>query len=257
MRLREFALPKVDMSKVTPEMLKQYMAAAAQRIAALPGNTAEYDLASVEPNPASPLKGKKIIFLGSSVTLGQSSLNQSFADFLIKEDGVIGIKEAVNGTSMVDTDGMGPSFIKRIKNIDKDFAADAMIIQLSTNDATQNKPLGTISDSTDIDAFDTLTIAGAMEWLIAYSKQTWNCPVIFYTGTQYLSPLYGEMVELTKKLQEKWGIGLIDLWNDEEMLALDDETYDLYMGDAVHPTKAGYKLWWTPKFRSYLIDFFA
>ena len=91
-----------------------------------------------------------------------------------------------------------------------------------------------------------------MEYIISYSSQTWNCPVIFYTGTKYDSEMYGEMVEALQQLQEKWGIGIIDLWNDEEMNSVSGEDYDLYMYDSIHPTQAGYLLWWTPKFEEYL-----
>ncbi|MBP3893447.1 MAG: hypothetical protein J6D34_05320 [Atopobiaceae bacterium] len=31
------------------------------------------------------------------------------------------------------------------------------------------------------------------------------------------------------------------------------EDYALYMHDPVHPTKAGYGLWWTPKFEEALL----
>jgi len=33
-----------------------------------------------------------------------------------------------------------------------------------------------------------------MEYIICYAKQTWNCPVLFYTGTKYDSEQYAEMV---------------------------------------------------------------
>ena len=221
---------------------------------ALPGNQAEYDIPSLTLNPESPLNGKKIIYLGSSVTLGQAALNTSFVEVLNAQDGVEYLKEAVNGTSMVDRDGMGLSYIKRIKTIDPSYPADAFVCQLSTNDATQNFPLGELSASKDPETFDTLTIIGAMEYLIDYAQKTWNCPIIFYTGTKFLHPLYGQMVDALYEIQKKWGIEIIDLWNDEEMNAETDENYDLYMNDPIHPTKAGYVKWWTPKIRAGLIE---
>ena len=48
------------------------------------------------------------------------------------------------------------------------------------------------------------------------------------------------------------GIELVDLWNDEEMNAVSEENYDLYMYDSIHPSRAGYTLWWTPKFQEIL-----
>ncbi len=41
--------------------------------------------------------------------------------------------------------------------------------------------------------------------------------MIFYTGTKYDSKQYQQMVDVLFELQDKYGIGVIDLWNDEEM----------------------------------------
>lgn len=166
------------------------------------------------------------------------------------------IKEAVSGTLLVDEKVWGKqSYITRMKTIDTGIQADAFICQLSTNDATMKKTMGAISDSFEMEDFDTHTIAGAIEYVIAYAKETWNCPVIFYTGTQYDSEQYGEMVELLLDIQKKWDIGVIDLWNDEEMNAVNDKDYKLYMVNGIHPSRAGYKEWWLPKFEEYLYDY--
>ncbi len=49
-------------------------------------------------------------------------------------------------------------------------------------------------------------------------------------------------------------IGVIDLWNNEEMNAVSDEDYDLYMYDSIHPTQAGYLEWWTPVIEEELLS---
>lgn len=53
------------------------------------------------------------------------------------------IGKAVSGTTLVDEDKT--SYVSRLKKIDED-STDLFICQLSTNDASQNKPLGTISE---------------------------------------------------------------------------------------------------------------
>lgn len=214
------------------------------------GNDDKYSVENTQVLENSPIENKTIIFLGSSVTYGATSKSESFVDYLEKEDGIIAVKEAVSGTTLVDNGDS--SYVSRLKTIDKSINADAFICQLSTNDATKRKPLGEISNSTDINAFDTSTIIGAMEYIIAYAKSTWNCPVIFYTGTQYSSDYYSEMVNALLNLQKKWDIGVIDLWNSEEMNAVSNEDYKLYMVNGIHPSRAGYKLWWTPMFQKYL-----
>lgn len=218
-----------------------------------PGNAKEYRPENVTQNPNSPLKGKTILFLGSSVTRGASALDASFAEYMERIDGIIAVKEAVSGTTLVTLDDR--SYIPRMKTMDTSIHADAFVCQLSTNDATQGKTLGTVSDSFDMANFDTDTVAGAIEYIIAYAQETWHCPVLFYTGTQYDSEAYGQMVELLLEIQQKWGIGVIDLWNDPQMQTISAEDYALYMADGIHPTQAGYLLWWTPKFESYLIEY--
>ena len=92
--------------------------------------------------------------------------------------------------------------------------------------------------------------------MIAFAKQTWNCPVVFYTGTYYESAAYASMVKLLLDIRDKWDIGVIDLWNDAEMTALyGTELYSKYMRDAIHPTAFGYKEWWAPKFKEYIRNF--
>lgn len=54
------------------------------------------------------------------------------------------------------------------------------------------------------------------------------------------------------KIQEKWDIGVIDLWNATDMNEVSEREYKLYMYDAIYPTRAGYGLWWTPKFETFL-----
>lgn len=199
------------------------------------------------------LNGKKIIFLGSSVTYGSASRGKSFVDFLVEQDGITAVKEAVPGTTLVDDEGS--SYISRMKKINKEITVDAFVCQLSTNDAANNKPLGRISQTADISSFDTHTIAGAIEYIIAYVRKTWGCPVIFYTNTKYHSKSYAEMVSLLLKIQTKWKIGVIDLWNNDKMSSINKISRRRYMRDSVHPTEAGYRDWWLPVIRSYIIGY--
>ena len=216
------------------------------------GNFGEYALKNTTAIENSPIKDKTVIFLGSSVTYGYGSMGVSFADFLEKTDGIITIKEAVSGTTLVDV--KDNSYVSRIKTIDKNIKADAFVCQLSTNDATKEMPLGEISESYDINDFDTQTIAGAIEYIIAYTKTTWNCPVVFYTQAKYDSDHYEKMVDLLLEIQQKWDITVIDFWNDAEINNTTEEERKIYLIDHIHPTKAGYKEWWLPKFQETLYE---
>lgn len=214
------------------------------------GNAEKYSAANMKADENSPIKGKTYIFLGSSVTYGSAAKGESFVDFLEKKDGIKPIKEAVSGTCLVDE--KSDSYVSRLKKIDKNIKPDALICQLSTNDATKKKPLGKISGSFEEKDFDTKTVAGAIEYIIAYSKNTWGCPVIFYTGTKYNSEQYEKMVQLLWQIQRKWRIQILDLWNDEDMNGVSKKDYRLYMANGIHPTRAGYRDWWLPKFEEIL-----
>ena len=222
----------------------------------LPGNAEKFHPENIQPHTESPLKGKTIIYLGSSVTYGSDSIGVSFVEYIDRLDGTTSVKEAVSGTTLVTKDdASGSSYIPRMKTINPDIPADAFICQLSTNDAARHMPLGTISEGFELTDFDTETVAGAIEYIIAYAEKTWHCPVLFYTGTRFDCEEYGEMVKLLLGIQKKWKIGVIDLWNDVALNAISEKDYNLYMSNPIHPTQAGYLLWWTPAMEACLYEF--
>lgn len=219
------------------------------KTAFLAGNGSEYALSNVKPLPASPMAGKTVIFLGSSVTYGASAKGVSFADYIGARNGCTVIKEAVSGTTLVES-GLD-SYIDRMKRIQAE-SADLFVCQLSTNDATQKRPLGVLSDGFERDTLDTGTIAGAIEYIISYARETWDCPVVFYTNPRYDSEFYGDMVSLLLEAAKKWDITVIDLWNDTTFNDISADLRSLYMADSIHPTQAGYLEWWTPKMEAIL-----
>ena len=65
------------------------------------------------------------------------------------------------------------------------------------------------------------------------------------------------MISALLEIQEKWGIGVLDMFHNEEMTALygTDQYYE-YMGeDGIHPTRLGYTEWWGPQFEQYLSEY--
>ncbi len=220
--------------------------------ARLPGNAPGYAPENARRIEDSPLAGKTILFLGSSVTYGASAKGVSFADYIAVRNNCTSLKEAVSGTTLTDN---GPdSYIARMKQVDKTIPADFFICQLSTNDASQNKPLGAVSAGTALSDFDTHTVAGAIEYVIVYARETWHCPVLFYTNPYYDSSAYEQMTDLLKQIAQKWDIEVIDLWSDELFNDISKEQRTLYMADQIHPTQAGYLQWWTPVFEKKLYE---
>jgi lysophospholipase L1-like esterase len=214
------------------------------------GNKEEYDTNHIQRNEDSPLNGKKVFCLGSSVTFGMNPQKKSFVEFLEAETGCVCIKEAVPGTTLADI--RDDSYVSRLKKYSAEEAPDLFICQLSTNDATRGLDLGSVAEGWDPEGFDTKTVTGAIEYIISYVRSTWDCPVVFYTGTRYNSyngKKYDAMVARLLELKDKWNIEVVDLYHD---LDVKIPEYKLYMKDPIHPTLAGYGLWWTPEIREKL-----
>ena len=178
------------------------------------------------------LSGKTVLFLGSSVTYGSASGGVSFADIMAETTGCIAMKEAVSGTTLADLDET--SYVSRLKKADPSTAVDLFICQLSTNDASRNIDLGEVEN--------------AIRFILRYVKEAFSCPTVFYTGTYYESEAYANMIRLLYRLQAEFSFHILDLYHDEEMLAVTPEDYRRYMSDPIHPNLTGYREWWTPKF---------
>lgn len=214
------------------------------------GNLSRYNPDKMPKNANRSLEGKRIVFLGSSVTKGFAAYGKSFVDMIAARDGAVCIKEAVSGTTLVDN---GPkSYISRLKKLAPDTACDVFVCQLSTNDAIRKLPLGGISKDKN---YDTKTVCGAIEYIISYVKERWSCPIVFYTNPEFASVAYAEMVNALNEIAKKSGASVIDLWNDKE---INTETHKKhsYMNDEIHPTKKGYRLW-TPLFEDVLTSVLA
>lgn len=206
------------------------------------GNAEKYSVAEVIPDENSSLKGKKIAFLGSSVTYGYAALGESFADFLEAKYGVIKYKEAVSGTTLADIDNQ--SYVSRFSNFSTDLELDLFVLQLSTNDASKGVELGDISSS------DKTTSFGAINYIYQKVEEQYNCPILIYTNHYYQNETYQNMVALAEELckDESDNLYLLNLYDDEEFNSITSEERNLYMFDNIHPTRCGYQNWWLPEF---------
>lgn len=239
-----------------------------------------FKLSRVERKEGSPLAGKTIYWLGSSVTDGQNAEHISTAEFLDARTGSTSVKEAVSGTTILDIGrDDGGSYTYRLVNgehFDKNATIDAFICQISTNDAkSENLDYwGTITDAdmTDMDAFDLSTSIGGVEYIIAYVTEIWHCPVYFYSGAYFgdeglrsnsdpAGSDYGRFIDAVTEVAEKWNtidgytVEVIDLYHDEAFNAqASDAYYEWCMADAIHPKAAGFLQWWMPYIEEFLSE---
>ena len=211
-----------------------------------PGNAAEYSFDSVSTRADSPIAGGRMAILGSSVAFGAASMELAVGEYLSRRFGCELVKSAVSGTTLVTLDDT--CYIPRLHTeIPSDQPLDLFICQLSTNDATKELPLGAVGGATNLEDFDTSTVAGAIEHSVCYTRQTWECPIAFFTGSHYDSQPYAQMYDLLLQIRDKWDIGILDLWAPESFNDISDELRSLYMLDPIHPSRAGYRDWWGPE----------
>lgn len=194
------------------------------------GNDSRY-INSIKIQPETILKGKRILFIGSSVTRGAASMNISFADMLQKKYNIYMIKDAIDGTTLVDVDSN--SYISRLKKYTARDNIDLLVVQLSTNDSYKNFSIrggeGSIENSISI--------------IVDYAEKVLNCPVLFFTNPPPVdNTRYKEMVELLVEIGKNNKIYIIDFYNNE-FNSMSQYEYQLCMFDHVHPTLAGYFHW--------------
>lgn len=238
-----------------PSMGNMYLYPAGAPVATGYGRDKTVKESAQEIDETDILSGKTIIWLGSSVTYGDG---RSMTEFIReRHPGMNAYKYAICGTVLANTGKT--SYVERMKEIDPDIKADLFVVQLSTNDATQGMPVGDIREEKDTGKADDSTVMGAIETIIEYVQGTWDCPVVFYTGTYFASDAYQEMVEKLLTLREKRGIYVVDLWNDEELkeMCMSGKTgpymktqYGSDRTDHIHPNAKGYEELWTPRFEA-------
>jgi hypothetical protein len=222
------------------------------------GNLPQYSVEQTPEVENSPVKGQTFFWIGSSVTFGVDSEQESMADFFCKKYGAVMIKEAVSGTTLATY--KQNSYVERLDKYiedNPDTHVDAFICQLSTNDTYfVGSKLGQKMPDfiTDAEYFDVGTTCGAIEYIIARASKTWDCPIYFYTNPSvYDKPEYKLMVDALYDIAEKWDITIIDMYRDEAFNDITEAQLTLYMTDTIHATKAGYREWWLPKFEEALL----
>ncbi len=207
------------------------------------GNDVKYDFERIHALENSPLKGKNIGVLGSSVFYGAASEGFAVGEYLRHRHGCTVVKSAVSGTTLCDIEPQ--SYVSRLKGLDTAAEFDLFFVQLSTNDATRNLPLG------EIGTLNAQTVTGAIEVILRYIRDMWHCPVVFVVGSRYRSDGSERYDRMRKRLWELQNgypeLFVIDLWKDDAFNQIDDSLREIYMADGIHPTKAGYRDWWGPE----------
>ena len=234
------------------------------------GNADEWLPANQEVNEDSPIAGKTIFWLGSSVQDGFGARHNAIGDFMEVIEKTNKIKDCYSGTYIATTadEDYLPRFL--LHDATTDPVVDLVVVQLGTNDSKQLTEVGdvTADDVRDYDSFDQTTTMGALEYIMKYAQETWNCPVLVYTSLWFdetktatgmqKEAIYDEIVDKCKIACEKWDCYLLNMWdNSDAIMAVAGDMYDTYMTDSVHPTMQGYLEWWYPYFKAEIYNILA
>ena len=227
------------------------------------GNSSQFNLSKVNKVNSS-LKGRRILFLGSSITRGHSSGNISFVDYLAHKHSIdVVAKDAVNGTTI--SFASNNNYIQRLENYDALSGAELLVCQLSTNDSRyklnniriEGKTLDPENDENhespdeigdeaileelrDKAASEPYYVDDAIKYIIAYSNIRLGCPAVFFscprfkTTETFDSEFYSDMRECMLDTCETWAadnefgrsfeVSVIDLWGEPSLAGF--ETYN-------------------------------
>ena len=204
------------------------------------------------------LKGKKIIFLGDSITegVGASETKKRYTDLVAQKTGATVYNHGVSGTRIAKqkTPSYDPNwdkdFCSRAKDMEKD--ADIIVVFGGTNDYGHgDADLGTFSDRAND------TFYGALHTLYTYLCETYpTAKKVIITplhrvNEESLLPDHNSFVpiaplktyvEIIREVAEYYSFPVLDLFKNSGIQPNVPRVKELFMPDGVHPNDAGYEV---------------
>lgn len=202
------------------------------------------------------LQGKKINFLGDSITegCGVSTLDKTFWNVMAHESGIIARGYGVGGTRIARKRNPSPDpvhdrdFLMRCEEMDRD--ADAVVVFGGTNDfAHGDAALGTFADRSPY------TFYGALHLLCRRLLELYpDAQLVFMTPTHRIGedmtvneiglPLATDLEgfgEAIKKVCRYYSIPVLDLFSVSGIQPAVPIMMEKYMCDGLHLSDAGHK----------------
>ena len=200
------------------------------------------------------LKGKKIVFLGDSITEGHGTTGKSarFPELIEKREGILAVNLGIGGTRIAKQPGddvrKDRDYCSRTGSVDTD--ADVIVVFGGTNDFGHGfAPIGKPEDR------DENTFIGALHLL--FSSLITRCPdavIVVMTPLHRLNeddahgdvkpeavlPLSG-YVSLIKEIAGYYSLPVLDLWSVSGMQPKIPVIRERYMPDGLHPNDRGHE----------------
>lgn len=201
----------------------------------------------------SPLKGKKWVVIGDSLTEKNIKTSKNYHDYIAEELGCEVVNMGVGGSGYVAGRQEGKCFYQRLEALPQ---ADIITIFGSGND--RNERLGDVADT------DTFTVCGSINTTIDMIYQM--LPTVqlgIITPTPWMNyPPYetdNNMAKYSRAIVEickRRGIPCLDLYHCSGLRPWDERfrelAYSKDNGDGVHPDETGHAMI-SPQIRSFLL----
>ncbi len=203
------------------------------------------------------IKGKKINFLGDSITegVGVSSIDKVYWKLLEKNDGCDVWADGIGGTRIAKQMAIDESvfvrkyFASRVPDMRPE--ADIVVVFGGTNDYGHgDAPFGEFSDR-DVDTFYGAYHTLCIDLMKKYPKAQLviMTPCHRLNEERYLNDhgirnvgTLKDYVEAIKEVAEYYGIPVVDLYKNSGMQPEIESNREIYMPDGLHPSDAGHEL---------------
>ncbi len=204
----------------------------------------------------SPLKGKKMLFMGDSISFGSGDAvspfrtGRAWAGRIADLTGAITTNASVSGAKVSyqrgDDNWVYSQYVPH-----QNTKFDIIVMHGGVNDARHNRPVGALSEGTDEATLqkNQPNYAGGLEWIFYNVKKTNPDAKLFFIANHRLdghatgkAKDMSEYFNIAKAACEKWGVIFIDLYNNKELNDKLETTTTKYLPDTLHLNAAGYDI---------------
>ena len=206
----------------------------------------------------SPLKGKKMLFMGDSISYGSGDgvspfrTGRAWAGRIADRTGAIVTNASVSGAkaSYINGDDKAKWLYTQFDQNKKE-QYDVIVMHGGVNDARHNRTIGKILDTDNATELNQAknTYIGGLQLLFYNVKKEQPNAKLFFIANHHLdghntgnAKDMAPYFDMAKQLCEKYGIIFIDLYNNKELNDKLETTTTKYLPDTLHLNAAGYEI---------------
>ena len=191
---------------------------------------------------------KRALFLGDSICAANCESGKSYRSWCGRIESSTGMRCVNRGVSGASISvARGTNRVINQYTAVKDRAFDFIIMHGGVNDAWESAAVGTVSNSYELEDFNTKTYAGGLEELFYHVTQ--NHPdaklgyIFNFATPKFTTGRIANMTEyynVAKKICEKWNIPFLNMYEDSALSHELNVYQSTHLSDYLHPNTAGY-----------------